>query len=766
MALNKSQAEAVNFGNAVATKAYEKKAGLVDTFVRTETAEQKLAKSGKMQTAQALEALASLGGTALKGKAMQMEQKAQRQQAALATTTAQAIEDLQEGRIQNLAESEDYADLPVYLQVQLAQDVGKQEATKAFQQIQLDYDAAGTLHTNDADYNALRNGQFTSPDAEDGVSLHRQMSRNNALESFLGRLDVQNNKYKSAENLDRLGRAFGNSINDVVLAGKGSNLSGVDIWQNLVEYDRQMGGISGLTNGQRKKLMSERVMALAISTDDLTLLNPANIPDLFQDPATLNKFADTKQMLEKKVKSDLAASLSLQTAERTARNNQVIDDAVEGVLEKKAQADGFESLDNYQKEALINQRNKDTVSMKKSQATVSVTRDLVRNAFEAEEPFLTDRLGTVIVNPITNKEVEMTTESLTSYLSVTPDINPTDAKLLMKELEGLSQQTGFNNSFKPVEQTVRKIVGEQLKNKTVYAEGGQEELIDLVEDFYREGYSAIIDSTNKKPTPRELRSLALKAKMEARRLIPEVLFDGTIPEKGSGGASGVSLDGELIEGAVAGENDDASTTTTVPAAATKQFNLISQLADGEQKDAYLKRLNEQYGTSLTFGDTPEETPVVEAAVVDAPVVEATPLDDFEMSELWNHLNKKRQGTNSAERPAYISKADLKALTPEELQDVFGQDLLEIQAEKDESQAVVEGGQNFAADTLDFIKEYTPFIDNEREALEREEDELIESIYDENLSAKERVQYKKTLKLPERFYRLNEETNAQEVYIPE
>ena len=118
MALNKSQAEAVNFGNAVATKAYEKKAGLVDTFVRTETAEQKLAKSGKMQTAQALEALASLGGTALKGKAMQMEQKAQRQKAALATTTAQAIEDLQEGRIQNLTESEDYANLPVYLQVQ------------------------------------------------------------------------------------------------------------------------------------------------------------------------------------------------------------------------------------------------------------------------------------------------------------------------------------------------------------------------------------------------------------------------------------------------------------------------------------------------------------------------------------------------------------------------------------------------------------------------------------------------------------------------
>ena len=756
MALNKSQAEAVNFGNAVATKAYEKKAGLVDTFVRTETAEQKLAKSGKMQTAQALEALASLGGTALKGKAMQMEQKAQRQQAALATTTAQAIEDLQEGRIQSLTESEDYADLPVYLQIQLAQDVGKQEATKAFQQIQLDYDAAGTLHTNDADYNALRNGQFTSTDAEDGISLHRQMARNNALEGFLGKLDVQNNKYKSAENLDKLGRAFGNSINDMIYANP--ETSGADIWSNLVALDGLLAETSGLTNGQRKKIISERVMAIAIATDNDELLDPANTPDLFQDPATVNKFEDLKQTIAKKKKSDLITENQLISAKRTNAIYKAQEDAHKGVLDTKVNDVGFDKLSMFEQEAYLTHRNKATVDSKVSAANYNNTKELIELSAIADSEFLTDKNGNVI-NDIAGDPVKMNPESLTAYLQTKGDINSNATTTLMGELDTIMQLSGLEEMFKPVGKEITDLISGQLELGSIFPDKTQTKIIRKARSFYRKELSEMMTANEGKPLSfGQKEDLQISATEYAEKLITDFDFKGDPKDKGAGG---VSLDGELIEGAAAGENDDASTTTTVPAAATNQFNLISQLADGEQKDAYLKRLNEQYGTSLTFGDTPEETP--EAGT---PVVEATPLDDFEMGELWNYLNKQRQGTNAAERPAYISKADLKALTPEELQDVFGQDLLEIQAEKDERQAAVEGGQNFAADTLDFIKEYTPFIDSEREALERVEDELIESIYDEKLSAKERVQYKKTKKLPERFYRLNEETNAQEVYIPE
>lgn len=540
MALNKSQAEAVNFGNAVATKAYEKKAGLVDTFVRTETAEQKLAKSGKMQTAQALEALASLGGTIVKGKAMELEQKAQRQQAALATTTAQAIEDLQEGRIQTLAESEDYADLPVYLQVQLAQDVGKQEAAKAFQQIQLDYDAAGTYHSDDAAYTALRNGQFTSTDAEDGVSLHRQMARNNALEGFLGKLDVQNNKYKSAENLDKLGRAFGNSINDMVVAGAES--TGSEIWSNVVELDKQLAATSGLTNGQRKKIISERVMALAISTDSLELLNPDNIPDLFQDPMTLNKFADTKQRLENKVKSDLITENQLIAAERTNKKYKAQDDAHSGALDAKVNEVGFDNLSMFEQEAYLTHRNKAIVDDKVSAANYNNTKELIELSAIADNEFLTDKNGNVI-NDIAGDPVKMTPESLTAYLQTKGDINSNATTTLMGELDTIMQLRGLEEKFKPVGNEISSLISEKIEMGSVYPDRTKTKVLREARRFYRRKMAELL-------TANEGKELSFDQKDELQDLTEEYAegqltkydFKG---DKKEGGEGEVSLDGTV-----------------------------------------------------------------------------------------------------------------------------------------------------------------------------------------------------------------------------
>ena len=550
MALNKSQAEAVNFGNAVATKAYEKKAGLVDTFVRTETAEQKLAKSGKMQTAQALEALASLGGTALKGKAMQMEQKAQRQKAALATTTAQAIEDLQEGRIQNLTESEDYADLPVYLQIQLAQDVGKQEATKAFQQIQMEYDAAGTLHSDDAAYTALRNGQFTSTDAEDGISLHRQMARNNALEGFLGKLDVQNNKYKSAENLDKLGRAFGNSINDMIYANP--ETSGADIWSNVVALDGLLAETSGLTNGQRKKIISERVMAIAIATDNDELLDPANTPDLFQDPATVNKFEDLKQTIAKKKKSDLITENQLISAKRTNAIYKAQEDAHKGVLETKVNEVGFDKLSMFEQEALLAHRNKATVADKLSAANYNNTKELIELSAIADSEFLTDKNGNVI-NDIAGDPVKMNPESLTAYLQTKGDINSNATTTLMGELDSIMQLRGLEEKFKPVGIEISSLISEKIKMGSIYPDKTQTKILRKSRTFYRKELSKIMTANEGKPlSPDQKDELQDLTEEYAEAQLENYDFKGDLKGKGAGE---VSLDGTVKNSTDTPESD-------------------------------------------------------------------------------------------------------------------------------------------------------------------------------------------------------------------
>ena len=547
MAQNKSQAEAVNFGNAVATKAYEKKAGLVDTFVKSESAEQKLARSGKMQTAKALEALASLGGSAVKGKAMQLEEKARKQQESLATTTAQAIEDIEQGRIQNLTESQDYADLPVFLQVQLAQDVGKQEATKAFQQIQKDYDTAGTLHSDDTAYLELRNSQFATTDAEDGISLHRQMARNSTLEGFLGKLDVQNNKYKSAENLEKLGRAFGNSINDMIYANP--ETSGADIWSNIVALDGLLAETSGLTNGQRKKIISERVMAIAIATDNDELLDPANTPDLFQDPSTINKFEDLKQTIAKKKKSDLITENQLISAERTNKKYKAQDDAHSGALDAKVNEVGFDKLSMFEQEAYLTHRNKAIVDDKVSAANYNNTKELIELSAIADSEFLMDKNGNVI-NDIAGDPVKMNPESLTAYLQSKGDINSNATTTLMGELDTIMQLRGLEEKFKPVGNEISSLISEKIEMGSVYPDRTKTKVLREARRFYRRKMAELL-------TANEGKELSFDQKDELQDLTEEYAEGQLVKydfkgDKKEGSEGEVSLDGEV--------NTDTTTT--------------------------------------------------------------------------------------------------------------------------------------------------------------------------------------------------------------
>ena len=126
--MNKSLAETVNFAESVQKKAYEKKAQQVDTFVKSETAEQKLARSGKLQTAKAIEALAKLGGTVVDGMARKREQEVQLMQQDLQNITARMIQEAREGKLPY--ESETFADLPLRFQTQVKTAIGRDTAKR------------------------------------------------------------------------------------------------------------------------------------------------------------------------------------------------------------------------------------------------------------------------------------------------------------------------------------------------------------------------------------------------------------------------------------------------------------------------------------------------------------------------------------------------------------------------------------------------------------------------------------------------------------
>ena len=126
--MSKSLAETVNFAEAVKKKAYEKHARQVDTFVKSETAEQKLARSGKMQTAKAIEALSKLSGNVLEGEAKKREQEVQLIQQDLQNITARMIQETREGK--KPYESETFLDMPLRLQTKIKDSIGRNGGTR------------------------------------------------------------------------------------------------------------------------------------------------------------------------------------------------------------------------------------------------------------------------------------------------------------------------------------------------------------------------------------------------------------------------------------------------------------------------------------------------------------------------------------------------------------------------------------------------------------------------------------------------------------
>ena len=127
--MSKSLAETVNFAQAVQQKAYEKKAQQVDTFVQSESAEQKLARSGKMQTAKAIEALASIGGSVVDYQAKQREEEVRLLQEDLKNITATAIQEAREGK--QPYDSDTFANLPIRMQTQVRNSIGYDKAKRA-----------------------------------------------------------------------------------------------------------------------------------------------------------------------------------------------------------------------------------------------------------------------------------------------------------------------------------------------------------------------------------------------------------------------------------------------------------------------------------------------------------------------------------------------------------------------------------------------------------------------------------------------------------
>jgi hypothetical protein len=352
--MSKSLAETVNFAEAVQKKSYEKKAQQVDTFVKSETAEQKLARSGKMQTAKAIEALASLGGTVLEGEAKKREAEVALIQEDLANITAAEIQEQRDGA--KPYSSETFSNLPLRFQTRVRQAVGYErgkrligEAESSIDNFTLLDDAARVTHIE---------GYMQELALTDGMSAHELVGYNKGWQEGVDRINNAALKAKTAEGEKKIESDFKGVVAGVVTAEHESFLeleeSGaldlatatdaykIELRNNAAKrtYETIEAKFKSYTNETginvppeiKKQWVRESLLEAAKATNNPYLLDPANLPKEYQDETTKYFFADARVALKDKFKSDQRSAVAASNAKRIADRNQADIDAFDGTI--------------------------------------------------------------------------------------------------------------------------------------------------------------------------------------------------------------------------------------------------------------------------------------------------------------------------------------------------------------------------------------------------------------------------------------------------
>jgi hypothetical protein len=350
--MSKSLAETVNFAEAVQKKTYEKRAQQVDTFVKSETAEQKLARSGKMQTAKAIEAIASLGGTALEAEAKKREQEVKLIQEDLANITAAEIQEQRDGA--KPYSSETFLNLPLRFQTRLKRAVGLERSKRLISEAESSIDNFTLLD----DVARLNHIESFMPElvTTSGMDAHELLGFNKGWQEGVDRINNAAAKAKTAEGEKKIESDFKGVVAGAVTAEHESFLqleeSGdldtatdaykIELRNNAAKrtYETIEAKFKSYTNETgikvpaeiKKQWVRESLLEAAKATNNPYLLDPANLPKEYQDETTKYFFADARVALNDKFKSDQRSAVAASNQQRVADRNQADEDAYNGTI--------------------------------------------------------------------------------------------------------------------------------------------------------------------------------------------------------------------------------------------------------------------------------------------------------------------------------------------------------------------------------------------------------------------------------------------------
>ena len=350
--MSKSLSETVNFAQAVQTKQYEKRAQQVDTFVKSETAEQKLARSGKMQTAKAISALASLGGSALDYKAKESEQRVKLIQEDLANITAAEIEEQRNGAAPYTSET--FASLPLRFQTRVRSAVGYERGQRLIAEAEASMDSF-TLRDDVARLNHVES-YMQELVLTSGMDAHELVGYNKGWQEGVDRINIAASKAKSAEGEKKIERDFKGVVSSVVTKEHESflaleengdldtatdaykielrNNAAARTYESIEAKFQTYADETGINVPPeiKKQWVRESILEAAKATNNPYLLAPENLPKEYQDDATRYFFADARVAIKDKFQADQRSAVAANNAKRIDDRNKADDAAFNGTI--------------------------------------------------------------------------------------------------------------------------------------------------------------------------------------------------------------------------------------------------------------------------------------------------------------------------------------------------------------------------------------------------------------------------------------------------
>lgn len=474
--MSKSLAETVNFAEAVKKKAYEKHARQVDTFVKSETAEQKLARSGKMQTAQAIEALSKLSGNVLEGEAKKREQEVQLIQQDLQNITARMIQETREGK--KPYESETFLDMPLRLQTKIKDSIGRNGGTKdgeaAFSS--LDDFTAGDPAALEAHINKFRKPK----DVLAAMDAYEVMGYNSAFAAFEDKMRNKGRTVITTVNQQQISDNYQTGITAIVMAQHQGYQSTLDSGgfkevmdgyetadernafidqqlkdvvtkshEGIEEHFRTYGETIGVDvpKAVLKKLTVASLIEAAEATGNPYFIDPTVLGDRFNDKDSLSAFFAAKIKLKDKFDRE---------------NRQELQDELDA--EKMAGLEARQQLDQVGKDGkpLLNwntpnlnyiQRevltaNDRSLSLGSIESSTNMRRleDSLIQSIENNEPL---QLGGQSLEFIGGQAVKLEKTDLENWIINTDLLNPKDKETLSSRLDSIFAGIDAKGTFPP-----------------------------------------------------------------------------------------------------------------------------------------------------------------------------------------------------------------------------------------------------------------------------------------------------------------------------